>query len=53
VIAEAHSEFAASLKKLLGDGYEEFYHRLSNPTGLLRQAIEELAATVEPAMKRA
>jgi MotA/TolQ/ExbB proton channel family len=53
VIAGAHSEFAASLKNTLGDGYREFYDRLSNATGLLRQAIEELASTVEPTMKRA
>ncbi len=53
VIAGAHSEFAAGLKNVLGDGYREFYDRLSNATGLLRQAIEELASTVEPTMKRA
>ena len=50
VIADTHSAFAASLKNVLGDGYREFYDRLSNATGLLRQAIEELAATVEPVM---
>jgi len=48
VIAGAHSEFAAGLKNVLGHGYREFYDRLSNATGLLRQAIEELASTVEP-----
>lgn len=53
VIAGAHSEFAAGLKNVLGDGYREFYDRLSNATGLLRQAIEELASSVEPTMKRA
>jgi ABC-type transporter Mla subunit MlaD len=51
VIAGAHSEFAAGLKNVLGDGYREFYDRLSNATGLLRQAIEELASTVEPTMQ--
>jgi hypothetical protein len=49
VIAGAHSEFAAGLTNILGEGYREFYDRLSNATGLLRQAIEELASTVEPA----
>lgn len=52
VIAEAHSEFAANVTKVLGESYREFYDRLSNATGLLRQAIEELAVTVEPAMQR-
>jgi ABC-type transporter Mla subunit MlaD len=52
VIAGAHSEFATGLKNVLGDGYREFYDRLSNATGLLRQAIEELASTVEPTMQR-
>ena len=53
VLASAHAEFATGLKNTLGEGYREFYERLSNATGLLRQAIEELASTVEPTMRRA
>jgi predicted nucleic acid-binding Zn-ribbon protein len=53
VLAEAHAEFATNLRNALDLGYKEFYERLSNATGLLRQAIEELASTVEPTMRRA
>jgi type IV secretory pathway TrbF-like protein len=53
VLAAAHSEFATSLRNVLGEGYKEFYDRLSNATGLLRQAIEELASAVEPTMQPA
>ena len=53
VLASAHAEFATGLRNTLGEGYREFYERLSNATGLLRQAIEELASTVEPTMRRA
>ena len=52
VLASAHGEFATGLRNTLGEGYREFYERLSNATGLLRQAIEELASTVEPTMRR-
>jgi MotA/TolQ/ExbB proton channel family len=52
VLARAHAEFAEGLKTVLGEGHREFYERLSNATGLLRQAIEELASTVEPTMQR-
>lgn len=47
VLTEVHSEFSESLKKVLGEGYNEFYTRLSTATALLRTAIEELATTVE------
>jgi ABC-type transporter Mla subunit MlaD len=50
VLANAHAQFADGLKKVIGESYREFYERLSTATNLLRQAIEELAATVEPAM---
>ena len=53
VIVGTHSEFASGLKNMLGTSYTDFYDRLSNATGLLRQAIEELASTVEPTIKRA
>jgi len=53
VLTSAHAEFATGLRNTLGEGYREFYERLSNATGLLRQAIEELASTVEPTMRRA
>jgi hypothetical protein len=50
VLANAHAEFAEGLKRVIGESYREFYDRLSTATVLLRQAIEELAATVEPTM---
>jgi chromosome segregation ATPase len=50
VLANAHAEFADGLKNVIGESYGQFYERLSTATSLLRQAIEELAATVEPAM---
>jgi hypothetical protein len=53
VLASSHRDFATGLSNTLGAGYKEFYERLSNATGLLRQAIEELASTVEPTMRRA
>ena len=53
VLTSAHAEFAAGLTKVVEDGHKEFYQRLSNATSLLRQAIEELASTVEPTMQRA
>jgi MotA/TolQ/ExbB proton channel family len=52
VLGSAHAEFATSLKKVLGDSYQEFYARLSGATGLLRQAIEELALATEPVSRR-
>ena len=53
VLARAHADFATGLRNTLGEGHREFYERLSTSTGLLRQAIEELASTVEPTMRRA
>jgi hypothetical protein len=53
VLASAHGEFATGLKTTLGEGYREFYDRLSKATGLLRQAIEELGSTLEPTRQRA
>jgi hypothetical protein len=47
VLAGAHTEFAGSLSRVLGDSYHEFYSRLSTATGLLRTAVDELAAAVE------
>ena len=47
VLARAHTEFAGSLRKVLGDSYNEFYTRLSTATDLLRTAIVELATAVE------
>ena len=53
VLETAYTEFATGLSNTVRDGHREFYQRLSNATSLLRQAIEELASTVEPAMPRA
>jgi ABC-type transporter Mla subunit MlaD len=49
ILAETHGTFASSLKSVLGDSYKEFYDRLKTATGLLRQAIEELATAAQPA----
>jgi hypothetical protein len=53
VLVSAHDQFRTGLSKTLGEGYREFYERLSNATGLLRQAIVELASSVEPTTQRA
>jgi ABC-type transporter Mla subunit MlaD len=47
VLVESQSTFNENLQKALASGYTEFYDRLSKATGLLRQAIEELALAVE------
>jgi hypothetical protein len=47
VLASAHGEFAEGLKKVLTEAHSDFYSRLSSATGLLRDAIEELAATID------
>jgi MotA/TolQ/ExbB proton channel family len=52
VLAKAHGEFASNLQGVLATSYREFYERMSSATGLLRQAIEELALAVEPATQR-
>jgi hypothetical protein len=52
VLAKAQGEFATNLHGVLATSYREFYDRLSGATGLLRQAIEELALAVEPATQR-
>jgi hypothetical protein len=54
VMAKAHEEFGTRLNKALGDSYRDFYQRLSDTTGLLRQAIQELeqALVVEPSAQR-
>ena len=49
ILTETHGTFTASLKTVLGESYKEFYDRLKTATGLLRQAIEELATAVQPA----
>jgi hypothetical protein len=41
------------LASVLGKQYSDFYTRLSEATGLLRAAIEELAVTVQPSIRRA
>jgi hypothetical protein len=47
VLAESHDEFSTALMSVLGDAHREFFERLTAATGLLRTAIEELAATVD------
>jgi ABC-type transporter Mla subunit MlaD len=47
VLADAQSEFQDNLRSSLTGSYTEFHTRLSQATGLLRQAIEELALAVE------
>jgi len=52
VLTEAHSTFTEKLTAALSGGYNEFYERLSRSTTLLREAIDELAAAVEPPLGR-
>lgn len=47
VLAKAHQEFADKMKQTLGQANNQFYTELTKATGLLRDAIEELSATVE------
>lgn len=49
VLAEGHAEFAASMKKTLGEANTQFYDSLSKATGLLREGIAELEATLPTA----
>jgi hypothetical protein len=51
ILTESHQTFASSLKSVLGESYKEFYGRLAAATGLLRDAIQELATAAEPAMR--
>jgi hypothetical protein len=53
VLTETHEVYNASLTNTLQTQYSEFYRHLSNATGLLRDAIEELALTVQPSLKQA
>jgi len=53
VLATSHAEFATGMRNTLGEGYREFYERLSNATGLLREVVLELESSVQPAMRRA
>lgn len=53
ILAATHDKYATSLTKALGDQYTTFYTRLSEATGLLHGAIQELAVTVQPSIKRA
>lgn len=52
ILAESHNEFAVGLKKVLAEANSEFYPRLKTATGLLRDAIEELAATIDTVPSR-
>jgi hypothetical protein len=52
-LAATHERYATSLASALGDQYKAFYTRLSEATGLLQAAIQELAVTVQPSVKRA
>jgi hypothetical protein len=47
VLTASHAEFSMALKNVLGDAHKEFFDRLTTATGLLRTAIEELAATID------
>lgn len=47
VLVESQTAFNENLKTALETGYKDFYERLSSATGMLRQAIEELALAVE------
>jgi hypothetical protein len=53
ILATTHERYATSLASALGDQYKAFYTRLSEATGLLQAAIQELAVTVQPSVKRA
>jgi hypothetical protein len=53
ILAATHERYATSLASALGDQYKAFYTRLSEATGLLQAAIQELAVTVQPSVKRA
>jgi hypothetical protein len=45
-LATAHGDFATGLQKVVGEAHNEFYTHLSDATGLLRDAIEDLAVAV-------
>jgi hypothetical protein len=53
ILSATHEKYSTSLSSALQEQYKEFYSRLSQATGLLRIAIEELAMTVQPDVKRA
>jgi hypothetical protein len=53
VLTSTNAAFSESLNKVLGDAYNEFMGRLSEATGLLREAIEELAIALVPTQRRA
>ncbi|MGD1037433.1 MAG: anti-phage ZorAB system protein ZorA [Roseiarcus sp.] len=53
ILAATHERYATSLASVLGDQYKAFYTRLSEATGLLQAAIQELAIAVQPTTKRA
>jgi hypothetical protein len=46
-LASAHGEFSEGLSKVVTEANGDFHRSLSSATGLLRDAIEELAATVD------
>jgi hypothetical protein len=53
ILSATHEKYSTSLSSALQEQYKAFYSRLSEATGLLRAAIEELAVTVQPNVKRA
>ena len=53
VLTKSHGTYAASLNNALDQQYKIFMSRLSEATGLLQAAIQELAVTVQPVHKRA
>jgi hypothetical protein len=53
VLAASHERYATSLSSILQDQYKAFYTRLSDATGLLRTAIQELGLTVQAVVKKA
>jgi hypothetical protein len=53
ILTDTHETYNASLSNALQTQYKEFYARLTEATGLLSGAIQELAVTVQPVVKRA
>ena len=54
ILTDSHETYNASLSNALRTQYDEFYARLTQATGMLSGAIQELAVTVQPpVIKRA
>ena len=53
ILAATHEKFASSLSNTLQGQYNQFFNHLSEATGMLRSAIQELGLAVQPVVKRA